>query len=35
MNIGQAASATGVSAKMIRYYEGIGLIRHADRTDGN
>lgn len=33
MNIGQAASETGVSAKMIRYYESIGLIRESARTD--
>lgn len=35
MNIGKAAQATGVSAKMIRYYEAQGLIRAADRTEGN
>jgi MerR family copper efflux transcriptional regulator len=35
MNIGVAASASGVSAKMIRYYEQIELIRPASRTDSN
>lgn len=33
MNIGQAAKATGISAKMIRYYESIGLISPAQRTE--
>lgn len=33
MNIGEASNASGVSAKMIRYYEEIELIPHPARTD--
>jgi MerR family transcriptional regulator, copper efflux regulator len=33
MNIGQASKASGVSAKMVRYYESIGLIPRAGRTE--
>ena len=32
MNIGKAAKASGISAKMIRYCEDTGLIRPATRT---
>jgi MerR family copper efflux transcriptional regulator len=34
-NIGEAAELTGVTAKMIRHYESIGLIPPANRTFAN
>lgn len=32
MNIGEASKATGISVKMLRYYEEIGLVRPALRA---
>ena len=35
MNIGQVAAHSGVSAKMIRHYEDIGLVQRPRRTTSN
>ena len=35
LTIGEAATVSGVSAKMIRYYEQIGLVPPAARTAGH
>ena len=35
MNIGQASQASGVSVKMIRHYEAIGLLPKMARTSAN
>ena len=33
VNIGDAARLSGVSAKMVRHYEGLGLLPRVARTD--
>ena len=33
VNIGEAAKLSGVSAKMVRHYEGLGLLPRVVRTD--
>ena len=35
LSIGEAAAASGLPVKTIRYYEEIGLIPHAMRTNGS
>jgi MerR family transcriptional regulator, repressor of the yfmOP operon len=34
MLIGEVASATGLTQRTLRYYEEIGLLRHASRLEG-
>lgn len=35
MNIGEASKLSSVPAKMIRYYERVGIVRPAHRTESN
>ncbi|MDE1998547.1 MAG: Cu(I)-responsive transcriptional regulator [Burkholderiales bacterium] len=33
VNIGEASKITGISQKMVRHYESLGLLAHPPRTD--
>lgn len=35
LSIGELSKRTGVKVPTIRYYEQMGLIREADRSEGN
>lgn len=35
LDIGRASNASGVSVKMIRHYEAIGLLKNVARTNAN
>lgn len=35
VNIGQAARLSGISPKMLRHYEGMGLLGEVTRTESN
>lgn len=35
VTIGQAAQQSGISPKMLRHYEGLGLLGSVRRTEGN
>ena len=34
LTIGELSRRTGVATSALRYYEGIGLLRHATRISG-
>ena len=35
VTIGEAARLSGISPKMLRHYEGLGLLGQVPRSDGN